>query len=119
MTSSRSFDLSIVTKTGPEYTFTSINKEEHEALETYLKEKKIRVKSQMNDADLAMAALEDDDDDDDVKSVSESTFVEEIDSRRANGLFEWIVEMNKGGSIELRTCWTVSAPHDFEWSLSD
>ena len=64
-------------------------------------------------------SLGDDDDDDDVKSVSESTFVEEIDSRRANGLFEWIVEMNKGGSIELRTCWTVSAPHDFEWSLSD
>ena len=72
MTSSRSFDLSIVTKTGPEYTFTSINKEEHEALETYLKEKKIRVKSQMNDADLAMAALEDDDDDDDMQSVVSS-----------------------------------------------
>ena len=69
MTSSRSFDLNISTKSGPEYTFTSINKEEYEALETYLKEKKIRVKNQMNDADLAIAALEDDDDDDEVCAI--------------------------------------------------
>ena len=72
MTSSRSFDLNISTKSGPEYTFTSINKEEYEALETYLKEKKIRVKNQMNDADLAIAALEDDDDDDDAQSAISS-----------------------------------------------
>lgn len=71
MASSRSFDLKITTKSGPEHTFTSINKEEHEPLETYLKEKKIRVKNQMNDAELAMAALEDDDDDE-MQSVASS-----------------------------------------------
>ena len=41
-TAARTFDLKIVTKSGPEYTFTSINKEEHEGTEAYLKEKKVK-----------------------------------------------------------------------------
>lgn len=43
----RTFDLKIVTKEGPEHNFTSINKEEHEPLEAYLKDKKIKVKNEM------------------------------------------------------------------------
>ena len=31
-TAARTFDVKIVTKSGPEYTFTSINKEEHEGV---------------------------------------------------------------------------------------
>ncbi|KAJ7128211.1 SSrecog-domain-containing protein [Mycena crocata] len=67
-TVARTFDLKIVTKSGPEYMFVSINKEELEPTETYLKEKKIRIKEIVPDAELVMAAV-DDDDDDDMQSV--------------------------------------------------
>ncbi|KAJ4001674.1 SSrecog-domain-containing protein [Lentinula boryana] len=61
----RTFDLKIVTKNGPEYTFSSINKEEHEPTESYFKDKKIRIKNEMvPDADLLMAAAVEDDDED-------------------------------------------------------
>ncbi|GAW06496.1 SSrecog-domain-containing protein [Lentinula edodes] len=61
----RTFDLKIVTKSGPEYTFSSINKEEHEPTESYFKDKKIRIKNEMvPDADLLMAAAVGDDDED-------------------------------------------------------
>ncbi|KAF8073884.1 structure-specific recognition protein-domain-containing protein [Lyophyllum atratum] len=68
----RTFDLKIVTKSGPEHNFTSINKEDHEPVETYLKDKKIKVKNEMvPDADLLLAAAAgDDDEDDDMQSVS-------------------------------------------------
>jgi structure-specific recognition protein 1 len=68
----RTFDLKIVTKSGPEHNFTSINKEDHELVETYLKDKKVKVKNEMvPDADLLLAAAAgDDDDDDDMQSVS-------------------------------------------------
>ncbi|KAF9077522.1 structure-specific recognition protein-domain-containing protein [Rhodocollybia butyracea] len=60
----RTFDLKIVTKSGPEYTFSSINKEEHEPTESYFKDKKVRIKNEMvPDADLLMAAVGDDDED--------------------------------------------------------
>ncbi|KAH9042164.1 SSrecog-domain-containing protein [Lactarius pseudohatsudake] len=53
----RTFDMQIVTKHGPEYTFTSINKEEHEPTDAYLKDKKVRVKNEMvPDGDLLLAA---------------------------------------------------------------
>ncbi|KAJ7758158.1 SSrecog-domain-containing protein [Mycena maculata] len=68
-TVARTFDLKIVTKSGPEYMFVSINKEELEPTETYLKEKKIRIKEIVPDAELVMAAVGDDDDDDDMQSV--------------------------------------------------
>ena len=59
----RTFDMQIVTKQGPEYTFTSINKEEHEPTDAYLKDKKVRVKNEMvPDGDLLLAAAGDDSD---------------------------------------------------------
>ncbi|KAL5482461.1 POB3 [Sanghuangporus weigelae] len=70
MATSRTFDLVIVTKSGPEHTFSSINKEEHENLEGYLKGKKLRVKSTMAE-DLAPPAL-DDDEDEEMQSVVSS-----------------------------------------------
>lgn len=74
----RTFDLRIVTKSGPEYTFSSINKEEHETTETYLKDKKIRIKNEMvPDADLLLAAAVDDDDDD-MQSVSSENSVPRV-----------------------------------------
>ena len=70
-TAARTFDLKIVTRSGPEHNFTSINKEDHELVETYLRDKKVRVKNEMiPDADLLLAAAAGDDDDDDMQSVS-------------------------------------------------
>ena len=59
----RTFDMQIISKHGPEYTFTSINKEEHELTDTFLKDKKVRVKNEMvPDGDLLLAAAGDDSD---------------------------------------------------------
>ncbi|KAI0081628.1 SSrecog-domain-containing protein [Panus rudis PR-1116 ss-1] len=69
-TAARTFDLKIVTKSGPEYTFTSINKEEYEVTEQYLKEKKVKVKNEMMEGDLMMGAV--DDEDEEMQSVASS-----------------------------------------------
>ncbi|KAJ6621788.1 structure-specific recognition protein-domain-containing protein [Mycena sp. CBHHK59/15] len=63
-TAARTFDLKVVTKSGPEYMFSSINKEEHEPTESYLKDKKIRIKEMVPDVDVIMQTAGDDDDDD-------------------------------------------------------
>ena len=56
----RMFDMQIITKHGPEYTFMSINKEEHELMDTFLKDKKVRVENEMvPDGDLLLAAAGD------------------------------------------------------------
>lgn len=69
MTTSRTFDIIVATKGGTEHTFSSINKEEHEGLEEYLKGKKLRVKNKMAE-DLIVPAL--DDDDEEMQSVASS-----------------------------------------------
>ncbi|KAF8511603.1 structure-specific recognition protein-domain-containing protein [Gautieria morchelliformis] len=71
MTSARTFDLKIEQKSGPEYTFTSIAREEHESIESFLKSKKVRVTNEMGDGDAIMAAP-DDDSDDEMQSVASS-----------------------------------------------
>jgi structure-specific recognition protein 1 len=71
MASARTFDLKIVQKSGPEHTFTSIAREEHEGIETFLKAKKVRVTNEMTDGDAVMAAP-DDSDDDEMQSVASS-----------------------------------------------
>lgn len=59
----RTFDLKVITKSGPEHTFTSINKSEHEVTEAFLKDKRVKVKNEMiPDAELLMGAVDDDDD---------------------------------------------------------
>jgi structure-specific recognition protein 1 len=69
----RTFDLKIVTKSGAEHTFTSINKEEHESVDAYLKDKKIKIKTEtVPDVDMILAAGvgdDDDDDDEDMRSI--------------------------------------------------
>jgi len=69
MASARTFDLKILLKMNPEIVFTSINKEEHELVEEFLKSKKLRVKNEMND-DMAAAAGLDSDSDEDMQSVA-------------------------------------------------
>ncbi|OAX42151.1 SSrecog-domain-containing protein [Rhizopogon vinicolor AM-OR11-026] len=70
-TAARTFDLKIVTKSGPEYTFTSINKEEHEPVEAYLKDKKVKLKNEMV-PDVDMLAVGADSSDDEMQSVASS-----------------------------------------------
>ncbi|KAI5121084.1 hypothetical protein M0805_008597 [Coniferiporia weirii] len=82
MATSRTFDLIVVTKSGPEHTFSSINKEEHEGVESYLKSKKLRVKNTMAE-ELAAPALDDDDDDEEMQSVVSSG--EEVPKPRLGG----------------------------------
>jgi FACT complex subunit SSRP1/POB3 len=69
MASARTFDLKILLKMSPEIVFSSINKEEHELVEEFLKSKKLRVKNEMNDDMVAAAGL-DSDSDEDMQSVA-------------------------------------------------
>jgi structure-specific recognition protein 1 len=72
-TAARTFDLKIVTKSGPEYTFTAINKDEHEPTEGFLKEKKVRVKNEMmQDVDMILGPAGADDEDEEMQSVASS-----------------------------------------------
>ncbi|KAI0300315.1 structure-specific recognition protein-domain-containing protein [Russula brevipes] len=81
--SARTFDMQIITKLGPEYMFTSINKEEHEPTDAYLKDKKVRVKNEMvPDGDLLLAAAVDDSDEE-MQSVASDDDDEEPRVRRA------------------------------------
>lgn len=81
MATSRTFDLIVLTKSESEHTFSSINKEEYEAVETYLKGKKVRVKNQM--AEELVPATLDDDEDEEMQSVASSG--EEVPKPRLGG----------------------------------
>ncbi|KIK26758.1 hypothetical protein PISMIDRAFT_635670 [Pisolithus microcarpus 441] len=70
-TAARTFDLKIITKGGPELTFTSINKEEHEPVESYLKDKKIKLKNEMV-PDVDLLAVGAGDSDEEMQSVASS-----------------------------------------------
>lgn len=64
-TAGRTFDLKIITKSGPEHNFTSVNKEEHESVDAYLKDKKVKIKTEnVPDVEMMMVAGGGDDDDD-------------------------------------------------------
>jgi len=66
----RTFDLKVNIKSGGEHNFTSINKEEHEAVEAYFKDKRVKVKNEMvADGDLLAAVADDDEDDEDMASI--------------------------------------------------
>ncbi|KAI0373676.1 SSrecog-domain-containing protein [Pilatotrama ljubarskyi] len=80
-TAARTFDLKIVTKRGPEYTFTSINKEEYDHVNAYLQDKKVKTKNEMMEGELIMAA--DDDEDEEMQSVASSG--EEVPKPRLGG----------------------------------
>ncbi|KAL0576943.1 FACT complex subunit [Marasmius crinis-equi] len=84
-TAARTFDLKIATRSGTELTFTNINKEEHEPTESYLKEKKIRIKNEMMaDAELLAAAVGDDDDEDEEMQSDSSGGKRAVKPSRAN-----------------------------------
>ncbi|QRW20212.1 structure-specific recognition protein 1 [Rhizoctonia solani] len=55
--SARTFDLKVISKTGPEVTFTSINKEEHDPIENYLTSKKCAKIAVVEDSDDEMQSV--------------------------------------------------------------
>lgn len=70
----KTFDITFKNKTGTSIQFTSINREEQETFEEFLKSKGVRIKNDLNEdtAALLSAALgaeADDDDDDDVPNI--------------------------------------------------
>lgn len=65
----RTFDMKIVTKSGSDLTFTSINKEEHEVVGSYLQDKKVKTKNEMMEGELAIGV---DDEDEEMQSVASS-----------------------------------------------
>lgn len=65
VSSARTFDLKVVTRAGPEFVFTSINKEEREVIETHLTDRKVKVRNDlMTDQELLKKAIGDDSDED-------------------------------------------------------
>ncbi|PWN43566.1 SSrecog-domain-containing protein [Ceraceosorus guamensis] len=87
--SAKTFDLKVVQRSGPEHTFQSITREEHDALNAHFTARKIRVKSEMNDADAAAAAadalLDDDDDDDLADIITDDEDEEEGGRKKSSG----------------------------------
>lgn len=68
VTSSRTFDLRVNTRSGTEHIFSTIQREEHDRLNAHFAERKLRIKNEMNEdgmmgAAAAAAMLEDDDSD--------------------------------------------------------
>ena len=72
--------MKIVTKTGSDLTFTSINKEEHEVVSAYLQDKKVKTKNEMMEGELAIGV---DDEDEEMQSVASSG--EEVPKPRTGG----------------------------------
>lgn len=70
VTSARTFDLRVKTRSGAEHIFTTIQREEHDKLNLHFSERKLRIKNEMNEDSLGVggvtAAMLDDDDDDDI-----------------------------------------------------
>jgi structure-specific recognition protein 1 len=72
MGTARTFDLTITPKSGAEYTFSAVNRDQHESMENFLKAKKVKVTSQMADEVLAELVGDEDDDDEEMQSVASS-----------------------------------------------
>lgn len=73
---SRSFDLKITTKSGPEYVFSSIMKEEKNGVEAYLIERKVKVKNEKVPEGEVVMVGDDDDDDEEMASIASGSDVE-------------------------------------------
>ena len=82
---SRSFDLKITTKSGPEYAFSSIIKEEKNGVEAYLAERKVRVKNEKVPEEEIVMAGDDDDDDEEMASIASGSDVERAKAKKSAG----------------------------------
>ncbi|KAF9642648.1 SSrecog-domain-containing protein [Thelephora ganbajun] len=82
---SRSFDLKITTKSGPEYVFSSIIKEEKNGVEAYLIERKVRVKNEKVPEEEIVMAGDDEDEDEEMASIASGSDVEKAKPKKSAG----------------------------------
>lgn len=82
---SRSFDLKITPKNGPDYVFSSIMKEEKNGVEAYLTERKVRVKNEKVPEEEIVMAGDDDDDDEEMASIASGSDVGRVKSKKSAG----------------------------------
>ena len=82
---SRSFDLKVTTKSGPEYAFSSIIKEEKNGVEAYLAERKVRVKNEKVPEEEIVMAGDDDEEDEEMASIASGSDVDKAKSRKSAG----------------------------------
>jgi structure-specific recognition protein 1 len=61
VSSSKTFDLKVIQRSGPQHIFQSLNREEHSALSKHFAARKVRVKNEMDEAEALKAALSDED----------------------------------------------------------
>ena len=62
MSSSKTFDLKVIQRSGPQHVFQSLNREEHSALSKHFAARKVRVKNEMDEVETLKDVLSDDDD---------------------------------------------------------
>jgi len=121
---SRSFDLKITTKSGPEYVFSSIMKEEKNGVEAYLVERKVRVKNEKVPEEEIVMVGDDDDEDEEMASIASGSGAGGAKSKKNAGVD--LDSEEEGGfqfratSIAFRIC-TNDLPidEDFKASGSD
>jgi len=81
---SRSFDLKITTKSGPEYVFSSIIKEEKNGVEAYLTERKVRVKNEkVPEEEIVMVG--DDEEDEEMASIASGSDADRAKPKKSAG----------------------------------
>ncbi|KAK0563294.1 FACT complex subunit [Tilletia horrida] len=94
VSSSRTFDLRVSPRDGTETTFLSLNREEHDRMNSFFLERKVRIKSEMNDgldlgaAGAAAALLSDDDEDMADASRSRAAAMDEDDDSEEDEDFQ-------------------------------
>ncbi|UZJ54955.1 hypothetical protein CBS101457_004275 [Exobasidium rhododendri] len=80
VSSSKTFDLKVIQRSGPQHVFQSLNREEHSALSKHFTARKVRVKNEMDEVEALKAALSDEDEDEDEEMDDDD---DEEDSSRA------------------------------------
>lgn len=82
---SRSFDLKITTKSGPEYVFSSIMKEEKNGVEAYLIERKVKVKNEKVPEEEIVMVGDDEDEDEEMLSIASRSDTDKAKLRKNAG----------------------------------
>lgn len=77
VSSSKTFDLKVIQRSGPQHIFQSLNREEHSALSKHFAARKVRVKNEMDEVETLKDVLSDEDEDEEMEDE------EEEDSSRA------------------------------------
>jgi structure-specific recognition protein 1 len=73
VSSSKTFDLKVIQRSGPQHVFQSLNREEHSALSKHFAARKVRVKNEMDEVETLKDVLSDDDDDEEMDDEEDTS----------------------------------------------